>query len=82
MRLQSERSGLKNNEANLQKELDRKSEEVNNLTENLTKITDCVFGLPQVNIHPEDSNIIDSTIKAIKGLSEQLAHKESLKNKL
>ena len=81
LRLQSERSGLKNNGANLQKELDRKSEEVNNLTENLTKITDCVFGLPQVNIHPEDSNIIDSTIKAIKGLSEQLAHKESLKNR-
>ena len=66
------------NETHMKRELDRKSEEVINLTEGLSRIANCVFSLPQVNIHPEETSIVESTIKAIKALSEQLAQKESI----
>lgn len=65
-------------ESSLKKEIDRQSEEINSLTEGLSKITDCVFNLPQVSIHPEETSIIESTIRAIKSLSDQLSQKDQV----
>ncbi|CAG9334317.1 unnamed protein product [Blepharisma stoltei] len=55
----------------LGKRLKRKDEEIQNLSEGLARITDYVFSLPIVNANPEETNIIDSTIKAISWLYEK-----------
>lgn len=45
--------------------LKRKDEEIQNLSEGLARITDFVYSLPIITSNPEETNIIDSTIKAI-----------------
>ena len=56
-------------------QLYKQSEEIQNLTEGLTKITDYVFSLPIVTCNPEETNIVDSTIKAISQVYEALSDK-------
>ena len=68
--------------SNLTKELDRQSEEISNLTEGLSKISDLVFNLPQVSIHPDETSLIESTLKAIRSLSEQLNQKDLQPSKI
>ena len=51
-------------------ENEKQADEIRNLTEGLGKITDFVFSLPQVSTHPEETAIIESTIKAIKSIAE------------
>ncbi|CAG9326979.1 unnamed protein product [Blepharisma stoltei] len=51
-------------------------EEIQNLTEGLARITDFVFSLPIVNSNPEETNIVESTIKAIAGIYEALQEKQ------
>ncbi|OMJ82947.1 hypothetical protein SteCoe_16220 [Stentor coeruleus] len=63
-------------EGNLRVEIDKQAEEIQNLNESLSKITAFVFSLPQVNISPDETSIVESTIKAIKSLSEQSVQKD------
>ena len=60
----------------LRKELEKQAEEINNLTDGLAQITDFVFNLPKVSPDPEETSIIDSTIKAIKHLYLDLQSKD------
>ena len=60
----------------LRKELEKQAAEINNLTDGLAKITDLVFGLPSVTIDPEETSIIESTIKVIKQMHSELQAKE------
>ena len=45
-------------------------EEIENLTDGLSQITNFVFSIPCVKVNPEEHSIIDSTIKAISVLYE------------
>ncbi|OMJ72629.1 hypothetical protein SteCoe_28884 [Stentor coeruleus] len=60
----------------LRKEIEKQAEEINNLTEGLSRITEYVFSLPLNMNDPEDTSIIDCTIKAIKQLYTDLQNKE------
>ena len=45
-------------------------EEIDKLSEGLSKITDYVFSIPMIKFNPEENSIVDSTIKAISLLYE------------
>ena len=55
-------------------------EEIGNLTEGLTKITDFVFNLPSVKFKPEEDSIIESTIRAIAFLYETCKERRHIKH--
>lgn len=52
------------------------TEEIQNLTDGLARITDFVFSLPIVNSNPEETNIVESTIKAIACIYEAYQEKQ------
>ena len=54
-------------------------EEIANLTDGLTKITDFVFNLPLIKFSPEENSIVDSTIRAISLLYENFKDKRNSK---
>ena len=47
------------------------TEEIENLTEGLAKITNYVFSLPSVKSNPEENSIVESTIRAISHIYQQ-----------
>lgn len=53
-------------------------EEIENLTNGLTKITDFVFSLPSVKFNPEEDSIVESTIRAISYLYD--SYKRGIKH--
>lgn len=50
--------------------------EIHNLSDGLTRISDFVFSLPIVTLTPVETNIVESTIRAISGLYEMLETRE------
>ena len=58
---------------------DQYEEEIENLTDGLTKITDFVFNLPLIKFTPKENSIIDSTIRAISQLYEGCKEKKNSK---
>ena len=59
-------------EKNLKVEIEKQAEEVRRLTKSLSRLTDFIFGLPGVSIHPDETSIVDGAIKVVKGLAEQV----------
>lgn len=51
--------------------------EIRNLSDGLTRISDFVFNLPIVTLTPMETNIVDSTIRAISGLYDALEAREA-----
>jgi len=59
----------------LNKELRRKTEEVQNLSGSLNRISEYVLSIPIVKINPEETNIVESTIQGVKKIYEALVSK-------
>ncbi|OMJ80159.1 hypothetical protein SteCoe_19653 [Stentor coeruleus] len=75
---QNEKLMSKNKESNemvLRAEIEKQSEEICNLNESLSRITAFVFSLPNICVGPNETSIVDSTIKAIKSLVEMNSRK-------
>lgn len=59
----------------VRKQIVKQYDEIKGLTEGLTRIADFVFSLPMVSFNPEETSIIESTIKGINSLHDALQAK-------
>mmetsp|Transcript_571 Transcript_571/g.870 ORF Transcript_571/g.870 Transcript_571/m.870 type:complete len:1572 (+) Transcript_571:427-5142(+) len=60
----------------VRKQIVKQYDEIKALTEGLTKIADFVFSLPFASFNPEETSIVESTIKGISSIYEALQTKE------
>ena len=67
---------LKNTVVTDSARLEKQQEEVENLSNGIAKIADYVFSLPCVSFNPEETGIVESTIKAIESVYELLLDKD------
>lgn len=56
--------------------MNKQEDEIQNLSRGISRIADYVFGLPCVTFNPEETGIVESTIKAVESIYELLKGKE------
>jgi hypothetical protein len=59
------------------KQIVKQYDEIKGLTEGLTRIADFVFSLPMASFSPEETSIVEGTIKGISSLYEALKAKDT-----